>query len=261
MLKREFIISNLFPTIVFIALTLLTSCSQRSSNIHLRYGNPSQARKGLENYLIERPQYALSYNCSAGIPNWVSWELDLSWIGNVERSNDFRPDPDLPENCYGSKPYDYRGSGYDRGHLAPSGDRTGSPEDNSATFIMSNIIPQDPANNREIWRELEEYCRDLVFQGKELYIVAGGHESAEKIARNRVTVQKYSWKVVLILDRLRDKVTMDNAETIAVWVPNSKEVANTNWRDYIVPVDQVEKDTGYNFFSRLPQGVQRQIER
>ena len=254
-------VSNLCRSIAVAAIVLLTSCSHVSGNIHLRYGNPSQAQTKRSNYLIERPQYALSYNCNAGIPNWVSWQLDRSWLGKVERSNDFRPDPDLPERCHATKPNDYRGSGYDRGHLIPSGDRTRRQEDNSATFIMSNIIPQAPANNREVWREFEEYCRDLVLRGKELYIVAGGSEFAEKIAKERVTVQKYNWKVVLILDRLREDISTNNAQTIAVWIPNSKEVERTNWRDYIVAVNWIEKKTGYDFFDRLPKAIQEQIER
>ena len=254
-------VANLYRSIALAAIVLLTSCSSVSGNVHLRYGNPSQAQTRRNNYLIERPQYALSYNCNAGIPNWVSWQLDRNWLGKVERSNDFRPDPDLPERCYAAKPNDYRGSGYDRGHLVPSGDRTRRQEDNSATFIMSNIIPQAPANNREVWREFEEYCRNLVFGGKELYIVAGGSEFAEKIAKNRVTVQKYSWKVVLILDRLREDISLDNAQAIAVWIPNSKEVERTDWRDYIVAVNWIEKKTGYDFFDRIPKAVQEQIER
>ena len=94
-----------------------------NGNIHLKYGNPSKANsKDINNYLLERPQYALSYNCKTGIPNWVSWQLNRSWLGSVDRSDDFRPDGDLPNGCYAVRPNDYRGSGYDRGHLTPSGD-------------------------------------------------------------------------------------------------------------------------------------------
>ena len=258
---KNFTGSNLCRITAIAAIVLLTACSNVSQNVHLKYGNPSQARVRRNNYLIERPQYALSYNCSEGIPNWVSWQLDRSWLGKVERSDDFRPDLDLPEKCYTAKPNDYRGSGYDRGHLVPSADRTRRKEDNSATFIMSNIIPQAPANNREVWRELEEYCRNLVFGGKDLYIVAGGSEFADRIAEDRITVQKYNWKVVLILNRPQEKITADNAQTIAVWIPNSKEVERTDWKDYIVAVNWVEKNTGYNFFDRIPRAVQEQIER
>lgn len=210
--------------------------------------------------MITKPEYALSYNCQTGIANWVSWELDRSWLGIVERSDDFRPDFDLPADCYAVRPNDYRGSGYDRGHLIPSGDRTNSESDNSSTFVMSNMIPQSPSNNREVWRELEEYSRGLVVRGKQLYIVAGGSGIAKKIAQSKVVVPAFTWKVILIVDRPDAELTSDNLQTIAVWMPNSERVRNTDWRDYIVSVDEVEQKTGYNFFARLPRNIQRQIE-
>ena len=243
-----------------ILVLLLTGCStdqqgvDHSANIHLKYGNPSQANsKDLNNYLLEKPQYALSYNCQTGTANWVSWQLNRSWLGDVERSDDFRPDPDLPNGCYAVRPTDYRGSGYDRGHFTPSGDRTRTETDNSATFFMSNMIPQSPSNNREVWRELEEYSRDLVNGGQELYIVAGGEGNQEAIADGQVTVPKYTWKVILISDN-------NNLETIAVRIPNSQEVARTDWEDYIVSVDEIEQKTGYDFFSSLDRDTQQKIE-
>ena len=198
--------------------------------------------------------YGSREGSARGIPNWVSWQLNRSWLGSVERSNDFRPDPDLPDGCYAVRPNDYRRSGYDRGHLIPSGDRTHTEIDNSATFTMTNMMPQSPANNREIWRELEEYSRDLVSQGKELYIVAGGEGQAKKIAEGKITVPEYTWKVILVSD------STSNLETIAVIIPNTEEVARTDWTDYLVSVDEVEKKTGYDFFSRVPSSIQSQIE-
>jgi endonuclease G len=69
------------------------------------------------------------------------------------------------------RPTDYTGSGYDRGHIAPSADRTRNEADNSSTFLMTNMMPQVPEVNRGVWGDLEEYCRELVQQGKELYII------------------------------------------------------------------------------------------
>ena len=247
--------------IAVILILVLTSCTTTvSPNVNLKYGNPSKANSNRNNYLIERSEYALSYNCQAGIANWVGWELDRSWLGTTERADNFRPDPELPTDCYAVRPNDYRGSGYDRGHLVPSGDRTNSSDNNSSTFIMSNMIPQSPSNNREVWRELEEYSRKLAFQGKKLYLVAGGYGIARKIANSQVVVPASTWKVILILDRPDTEVTEDNAATIAVWIPNSERVRNTDWRDYIVSVDEVEKRTGYNFFARLPRKIQQRIE-
>ena len=182
-------------------------------------------------------------------------------LGSVERTDDFRPDAEIPEDCYAVRPTDYRGSGYDRGHMAPSGDRTRRVKDNSATFVMTNMIPQSPANNREIWRELEEHSRRLVEkEGKELYIVAGGEGQEKQIAEGKVTVPKYTWKVILVLDKPEEEVT-ENTTTIAVRIPNSQEVARTDWEDYKVSVDEIEKRTGYNFFSQIPRQIQKQIEK
>lgn len=232
------------------------------ASVHLTLGNPSNASTtDPNNYLMIKPQYALSYNRSKGIPNWVSWQLNQSWLGNVDRSNDFRPDTTLPTGWYQVRPSDYTSSGYDRGHLCPSGDRTRNAEDNSATFLMTNMVPQTPENNREVWRELEEYSRELVNQGKELYIIAGGAGSKGTL-KGKVTVPAQTWKVIAVLDRPGQGVSGVSANTrlIAVMMPNSNEVAHTNWTDYLVSVDKVEKVTGYDFFSNVPKSIQNAIK-
>ena len=90
------------------------------SSIHLSLGNPNGATASdPNNYLMLKPQYALSYSRDKGIPNWVSWQLNKSWLGSVDRSNDFRPDPSLPDGWYRVTGSEYKGTGYDRGHMAP----------------------------------------------------------------------------------------------------------------------------------------------
>ncbi|MEL6928692.1 MAG: DNA/RNA non-specific endonuclease, partial [Cyanobacteria bacterium J06600_6] len=238
-MKSKFISSNWHVISTLILVLLLIGCASTvTDSVHLKYGNPSGADDNQNNYLIVKPEYALSYNCRAGIPNWVSWQLDRSWLGRTERSDNFRPNSELPPDCYAVRPSDYRGSGYDRGHLVPSGDRTHSRIGNESTFLMTNIIPQSPSNNREVWRELEEYSRDLVYEGKELFIIAGGKGIAKKIADSQVVVPKFTWKVILILDESTEP-TPENTRAIAVWMPNSDEVRNTDWEDYIVSVDLV----------------------
>jgi endonuclease G len=120
-----------------------------------------------------KPQSVISYGNKIHTANWVSWQLNRSWIGAADRPDNFRPDDALPAEAYKVRPSDYTGSGYDRGHIAPSADRTRKEADNSATFLMSNMMPQVPELNRGVWGDLEEYCRELVQQGKELYIIAG----------------------------------------------------------------------------------------
>lgn len=236
-----------------------------SNNKHLLMGNPSNATanpNNLNNYLMEKPEYVLSYNANMGTANWVSWQLNQSWLGSRDRQNNFRPDNSLPEKFYQVTEKDYTNTGYDRGHIIPSGDRTRTREENSATFLMVNMLPQVPDLNREVWNELESECRRLVDQGKELYIVAGPHGKIKTIANGKVTVPKYNWKVVLILDRPGGNAKSVTAQTkaIAVWMPNDDSVERTSWKNYIVTVDDVEAKTGYDFFSNVPPTVQKVIE-
>ena len=97
--------------------------TQRVTNVHLLLGNPSCATTSvtnLNNYLMIKPQYALSYNNSKGTPNWVSWQLNQSWLGIVDRQNNFRPDGMLPTEFARITPTIYAGSGYDKGHADSS---------------------------------------------------------------------------------------------------------------------------------------------
>ena len=103
----------------------------------------------------------------------MSWHLSQPDLGSAPRQDDFRADASLSSGWYQVKPADYSGYGFDRGHNCPSADRTATSADNSATFLMSNMMPQAPQNNQQTWGNLEDYCRKLVGQGNELYIICG----------------------------------------------------------------------------------------
>lgn len=252
----------IIPTFV---LPLLTGCQlllTQPVSPHLAMGNPSNAGENPNNYLMLKPEYALSYSRERGTANWVAWQLNQNWFGSVQRQDDFRPDDSLPSDWYRVKPRDYTGSGYDRGHMVPSADRTASIQDNSATFLMTNIIPQTPDNNRGAWRELEEYCRYLVKQGKELYIIAGVDGKSRKIGRNKeVTAPTFTWKVIVILDKPGQNISgiSENTRVIAVNITNRQNTSD-NWKRYIVSVDELETRTGYNFLTRVPESIEQVIE-
>jgi DNA/RNA endonuclease G (NUC1) len=100
---------------------------QEPADNHLAACNPSGATADPskpDNYLLVKPQYALSYNNSHGTPNWVSWRLSKKWTGKARRSNAFAPEAGLPKSFFSVRPNDYRASGFDRGHLCPAGDRS-----------------------------------------------------------------------------------------------------------------------------------------
>lgn len=234
------------------------------ASVHLTMGNPSGAvadTAAYDNYLMLKPQYALAYHRDRGTPVWTSWHLDSSWLGSTPRQDDFRADTTLPAGWYRVQGTDYSGSGYDRGHMTPSADRTLTIADNSSTFLMTNMIPQLPANNQGPWASLETYCRTLAGSGNELYVVSGGYGTQGTIASGQVTVPSQTWKVILVIATGTNDVTRVTGatRTIAVIMPNSGTI-NSDWRTYRVSVDQVEALTGFDFFSNVADSAENAIE-
>lgn len=233
-----------------------------SNSPHLALGNPSHAgQENIDNYLIDREQYALAYSQSHGVLRWASWVLNRDWVGSTDRQNNFRPDGILPKGTYQVVPRDYTNSGYDRGHMVPSADRTANERDNSSTFLMTNILPQTADNNRGPWKELESYCRDLIYQqGKTLYIIGGVYGQRRPIAKDRVIPPSRTWKVVVIFD---GEPTVDqvsySTETIAVDMPNGNGL-DEQWQPYQTSIDRIELATGYDLLSEVPEAVQTELE-
>jgi endonuclease G, mitochondrial len=245
----------------------------QSININLAMGNPSNATTSItnpDNYLLEKPQYVMSYNRTQGKSNWVSWYLSSASIGSTSRQNDFRPDPSLPAGWYQVSGTDYTGSGFDRGHMTPSGDRTASVPDNSATFFMTNMIPQAPDNNQGPWEKLESYLRGQLSNNQEIYIISGSYGiggtgsngSTNTIAGGKVTVPSQTYKIAVILPVGTDDVNRVTTTTrvIAVIMPNVQGIRTDDWRIYRTSVNAIETATGYNFLSNVPTTIQDVIE-
>ena len=227
-------------------------------------GNPSNAVASASyptNYFMEKPQYAMSYHRDNGRPNWVSWHLDDSWIGSTPRQDDFRPDTTLPAGWYQVQATDFSGSGYDRGHMCPSADRTKTVADNSSTFLMSNMVAQAPDNNQRGWATLETYCRTTAGSTNELYIISGGYGTSGYLAGGKVAIPTSTWKVIMVLPKGTNDVSRVTTSTrlIAIVMPNQNGIS-TDWRSFRVSVDYVESLTGYDFFSNVPDSIENVIE-
>ena len=136
------------------------------ATLQMQLGNPSGATADTNNhnhYLIQRTVEALDYNDSRGQPNWASWDLTSADANSaVTRQDSFATDTNLPGNFYRVPDTGYGGSGFDRGHLCPSADRTDSTNDNDMTFLMSNMIPQAPTitgSSGLVWKIIAgHYC-------------------------------------------------------------------------------------------------------
>jgi endonuclease G len=257
---------------LLLPLILLAGCTaprtqepNREVNRNVRFGMPSPAKadpEEREDYLIERPQYVLSYNAGTRTPNWVSWCLRRGDIGKAERGP-FEPDPLLPRGFAHVTSRVYDGSGFDRGHMCPARDRSATQEDCDATFYMTNVVPQSPASNQRGWERLESYCRGLVHRGHELHIVCGpqgeggtgrdGYRERIGKTRPKVTVPASLWKVILVLPH-EDAEPRKNTRVIAINMPNDQTV-DFDWTKYRVSPGDIEQLTGYTFFCNVPEDI------
>jgi len=268
--------NKLIAGILAIALFSITGCKQhepqQTDNNNMALGNPSGASKSLsnaDNYLIDHKYYIESYNRDKGEPNWVSWHLCSSDLGQTDRLNNFRPDETLPDGWYEADNTSYKRTGFDKGHNCPSGDRTSSTDANSATFLMDNIIPQAPNNNEHTWEHLESYCRNKVKNCNEVYIIMGVYGSggtgrngyATTIDNGRINVPSHIWKVAVIIPEGDDDLNRidETTQVIAIDTPNDNNITN-NWMNYTCTVKSIEAATGYNLLSALPPTVQQTLE-
>jgi DNA/RNA endonuclease G (NUC1) len=224
-------------------------------------GNPSGASAvatATTNYLIARPQYALSYNNTTREPNWVSWNLTTADTGSSGRSPNFFQDTTLPAGFYQVLTTDYSGSGFDRGHMCPSGDRTVTDADNEATFFMTNMIPQAPDNNQGVWANFESECRTLAAAGNEVLIISGPSGFSGTTIASGVAVAGFTWKIAVVVPvgsgTALSRITA-TTRVIAIKIPNIAGVRSNPWQNYITTAAQIQADTGYTFFSELPTTV------
>lgn len=210
---------------------------------------------GTSGDLLCRKGYLLSHDAARKTPVWVVEHLtrDRALHKVTGRSDDFRADQDLPEGRR-AELSDYRGSGYDRGHMAPAADLAWDEQAMSESFYLSNMVPQvGVGNNRGIWMELEKKVRNWAVKRGELYVFSGPiyrKDDTETVGANQVAVPGMLYKVVL---------DPRQREALAIIMPNRK-LRSEDLPNYLVSVREVERETGLNFFSALSAREQERLE-
>ena len=201
--------------------------------------------------IIHHNYYTLSYNEKHEQANWVAYKLTSNQVlGIFSRTDNFRVDPKVLTGS--AMLSDYKGFGYDRGHLAPAADMKISKTSMSESFFMSNMSPQHPSFNRGIWKKLEEVVRSWAINEGTIYIATGPIlEDDLSYIGNHVSVPNYYYKVIL-------DYSQPDIKGIGFILPNAK--SNNSLINYVVSVDKVEQLTGIDFFTNLPDEIESKIE-
>ncbi len=231
---------------------------------HAPFGLPQDADT-TDEFILLREDYILSYCGHRNTPNWVAWQLNSSWIGETERfKGQFLADTSLPDSFYVVRHRDYTHTGYDRGHLLRSKERSNTDEANRNTFFLSNVVPQTPDLNRGVWLRFEDYyLRKAEVEGANMYLIAGGvyHTNTYLNDTGKVAIPDSCFKIVLFSPNNYPNNTNSSAvSSLAVMMPNIQGIRNEDWRKYITSIAAIESSTGYNFSMLLPDSVEQLIE-
>jgi len=213
--------------------------------------NPAvDLRPSVQGEVIKHTYYTLDYNEEAEQPNWVFYALYPALInGTQDRTDDFRPDPAVSTGS--ASLADYKGSGYDRGHLCPAADMKLNQTCMSETFFLSNMSPQVAGFNRGIWSTVEAQVREWALVYDTLYVATGPifSDNIGAIGSDEVAVPGYYYKVIYSKKR---------GDMTALVLANASSSETLD--HFVVSVDQVEELTGIDFFPELPDDIENSLE-
>lgn len=203
--------------------------------------------------VIKHSGFTLAYNEQHETASWVAYKLTGLQTTRLdyERTDNYTPDPKVTTGTANDD--DYKGSGYDRGHLAPAEDMAWSETTMTESFYYSNMAPQEPGFNRGVWRRLEELTRFWASYYDSVFIATGPvlTPGLRTIGAEEVSVPQYFYKVVLYYNN-------KNAKAIGFVMQNKPSAATL--KSFAVPVDSVEKLTGLDFYPALPDDVENAVE-
>lgn len=213
-------------------------------------GNLPKKAQEKEYPIISYSGYEVMYNPEYKIPRWVKYELLASETDGVwsRKGLKFTPDPSVsfPQ----ADDYDYRGSGWSRGHMAPAADFKWSSTAMIETFFFTNCCPQDQAMNSGQWHTLEKKVRDWANRYGALTVYTGPivlENAYGTIGYNKVVVPDAFFKAILA-----------GEQSIAFVMYNHNN--NENLQKCAMSVDDLEALTGIDFFAEQVDDFENQVE-
>ena len=208
--------------------------------------------------VLRNPDFMVGYSDLRGGPLWVSYKIKAitARAPHPPRLRGFIRDwrtlnPVIQD--------DYRGSGYDRGHMAPNYamSRLYGRQAQHDTFLMSNISPQRPNLNRKLWQRLEQVEVDYFTRSnREVWVLTG------PVFKNPINRLKTAWNVE-IPDAFFKIYARPNAhgtpKLLAFLMPQNAR-GNEPLTRYVTTVDNIEQLTGLDFFSNLDDCIENKLE-
>lgn len=138
--------------------------------------------------------------------------------------------------------------------MCPAGDNKWSEKAMEDCFRITNMCPQDGGLNRGMWNSIEQQCRAWTKKYGKVYVVCGPiylNQQHRKIGKNKVVVPEAFFKVVLC---------MEGTPKAIGFICRNQSQKGKKKTDFINTIDDVERITGYDFFSKLPDDIEDKVE-
>jgi endonuclease G, mitochondrial len=238
--------------IVKIAVWMIVSGLLASSGygqLPLEYFLPAN---GPQDQIVRHFAYTLKFNRQYKQADWVIYFLNKGRAtGGITVAENFRPDPDI--KTVQAQDSDYKGSGYEKGQMASSGDMKWSKMAASECCLMSSISPQKAGFKKGPWDALEKQVRTWAEENEELYVISGPVLKGDIsfIGAGKVAVPKYFFKVILDFKE-------PDVKGIGFIMPN--EPSKKPLQAFAVSIDSVEAVAGINFFPNIPDQLENSVE-
>lgn len=217
-----------------------------------RFGLPGLSQ------LKTRQSHVLSYDSRLRGPVWVLEQLNGERLqgGANRQDSDFIED-DSVHPYHRAFNSDYRGSGFDRGHLAAAANHKWSQKAMDETFILSNVYPQNPNLNQNAWNKLEKSCRGLTRSNRNVYVCTGPlflpkreadgktYVKYQVIGANHVAVPTHFFKVV-VLEKYNGEI-----ELRPYVMPNCPVDDQIPLDRFLVPIESIERAAGLLFVPNI----------
>jgi endonuclease G len=187
-------------------------------------------------------------------PAWSAYRLPAETLPQrCPRPSRFRADPRTRGRV---RHEDYTNSGYDRGHLTPNhaiATRFGAVAQEE-TFLMSNILPQDPDLNQGPWRELEAALADRAAPAcEEIWVTVGpAYLGGTRRLSSGSAVPDAFWMVVA------DETAL--GPRLQAFLMSQSTPRGADFRRYVTSVDRVERAARLDLFHELPDAEEERLE-
>ncbi len=206
--------------------------------------------KGVANQVLNYQAIRVNFNPSLRIPNCVAYELTATMVAmadapghEVRKNYNYARDPNVkscPEN------WEYRGSGYSRGHMAPAMDMRWDKTTMAQCFYMTNMCPQETKLNNDHWRVLEERVHRWAKRDKRIMVYTG-----PIMGKNPKMIGKDKKNIAVPDAFFKVLYAPDQGRAIAFIYPNTPCPGGI--KKYAVTVAEVERRTGLTFSSSIPK--------